>query len=191
MPIPEELRGAGDEYDIRVEVTLSYCGATAPYAPAFAQIPVDLGRLELAVRSEVVRCRRSAGLSGISHCLGRRHHGLLREHDVAAPAEEEAVSPSDRPPEPGPILHKDDLQKGRWGGATERDGRAVLESVDRDVFYFSLIVESVDGSPLRLRPHARGPSTNSLALLPLETHLTLLGSTSWSSNSRPVSIRYG
>lgn len=120
--------------------------------------------------------------------------GLLREHDVAAPAEEEAESPSDRQPEPGPILHKDDLQKGRWGGATERDGRvvrAVLESVDRDVFYFSLIVESVDGSPLRLRPHARGPSTNSLALLPLETHLTLLGSTSWPSNSRPVSIRYG
>jgi hypothetical protein len=78
--------------------------------------------------------------------------GLLRDHHAVPLLEEEQPeSPSDKPPAAGPIVHKEDVQKGRWGGASQRDGRsvhAVLESVERDVFYFSLVVESVDGSPL-------------------------------------------
>ncbi len=59
--------------------------------------------------------------------------------------------PKEEPPAPGPVIDKDDLQRGRWGGLAHRDGRllrAVLESVERDIFYFNLIVESTDGSPL-------------------------------------------
>ncbi len=55
------------------------------------------------------------------------------------------------PPEPPPIVHKDDVQKDRWGGQPERDGRALrasVASVEGDTFYFSLIVESTDGSLL-------------------------------------------
>jgi hypothetical protein len=78
--------------------------------------------------------------------------GLLGQHYAAPPPNEgEPALPSDTRPAPGPILHKDDPQKDRWGGSTQRDGRsvrAVLESVERDTFYFSLIVESTDGSPL-------------------------------------------
>lgn len=50
-----------------------------------------------------------------------------------------------------PVVHADDLQKQRWGGKARREGRAVravLESVEKDLFYFSLVVESIDGSPL-------------------------------------------
>jgi hypothetical protein len=57
----------------------------------------------------------------------------------------------DRPPEPGPIINRDDPQKGRWGGEPMRDGRQVsvtIESVERDIFYFSVFVQSTDGSPL-------------------------------------------
>ena len=66
----------------------------------------------------------------------------------APPAAPEPPSPR---PAPGPIIHRDDLQKDRWGGKSERDGRAVraaLESVERGIFFFSLIVESTDGSKL-------------------------------------------
>jgi hypothetical protein len=58
---------------------------------------------------------------------------------------------SEDPPEPGPISHKDDPQRSRWGGKSERDGRivrGVLESVESNVFYFTIVVESSDGSPL-------------------------------------------
>ena len=57
----------------------------------------------------------------------------------------------DEPPPPGPIQYKDDLQRSRWGGLSERDGRSVrgvLDSVESDDFYFSVIVESTDGSHL-------------------------------------------
>ena len=58
---------------------------------------------------------------------------------------------SEEAPEPGTIIHRKDIQKDRWGGKPERDGRVVhlvLESVEKDVFYFSVIVESTDNSPL-------------------------------------------
>lgn len=69
---------------------------------------------------------------------------LVTPH-VTSPASE------DEPPAPGPIIHEDDPQKERWGGLAERDGRllrAILESVERDIFYFSLVVESIDGTVL-------------------------------------------
>jgi hypothetical protein len=55
-------------------------------------------------------------------------------------------------PLPGKVLHHDDPQKDRWGGLPERDGRAVsveLESVEGEIFYFSVIVQSTDGSELQ------------------------------------------
>jgi hypothetical protein len=58
---------------------------------------------------------------------------------------------SSPPPPPPPIFDEDDPQKDRWGGLAERDGRALratLTSVEKDTFYFSLVVESIDGSPL-------------------------------------------
>jgi hypothetical protein len=63
--------------------------------------------------------------------------GLLREHHAAPMEEVEPESPSDKPPAPGPIIHKKDLQKGRWGGSSQRDGRsvrAVLESFKKESF---------------------------------------------------------
>jgi hypothetical protein len=57
----------------------------------------------------------------------------------------------DPPPLPGPGPYKDDPQRGRWGGNSEIRGRAlkaVLESAEKSIFYFSLIVESTDGSEL-------------------------------------------
>jgi hypothetical protein len=59
--------------------------------------------------------------------------------------------PEGRPPQPGPILDFDDPQKGRWGGKSVRDGRQVrviVSSVERDLFFFSVIVESTDWTPL-------------------------------------------
>jgi hypothetical protein len=61
-------------------------------------------------------------------------------------------SEADSPPPPAPVRHPDDLQKDRWGGVPERDGRAaslVLESVESNIFYFSVEVRSTDGSELR------------------------------------------
>jgi hypothetical protein len=58
---------------------------------------------------------------------------------------------AERPPEPGPVLDREDPQKGRWGGRDNHDGRAawaVIDSVEGDVFYFSVVVESTDGSEL-------------------------------------------
>lgn len=57
----------------------------------------------------------------------------------------------DKPPEPGPITVHRDLQKSRWGGSPDRDGRrlsAVLDEVRQNLFFVDLIVESTDGSPL-------------------------------------------
>jgi hypothetical protein len=59
--------------------------------------------------------------------------------------------PAERLPQPGPIRHSDDPQKERWGGASSRDGRqvrVVINSVERDLFFFSVIVESTDWTPL-------------------------------------------
>ena len=59
--------------------------------------------------------------------------------------------PTERPPAPRPIINLDDPQKGRWGGQSARDGRSVrvvIDSVEGDIFYFSVIVESTDRTPL-------------------------------------------
>src|SRR5438270_13150187 len=69
-------------------------------------------------------------------------------------AEQEALDSgpaSERPPKPGPVRNFDDPQKGRWGGESTRDGRqvrVVIDSVERDIFYFSVLVESIDSTPL-------------------------------------------
>jgi hypothetical protein len=57
----------------------------------------------------------------------------------------------DAPPAPGPIINRADLQKGRWGGIPERNGRrleAEVTDVQRATFNVDLIVRSSDGSPL-------------------------------------------
>jgi hypothetical protein len=65
----------------------------------------------------------------------------------------EADALSDRPPPPGPVIDKKDPQRGRWGGNSQRNGRSIRavlekEKIHKDVFFFSLVVESTDGSPL-------------------------------------------
>jgi hypothetical protein len=72
-------------------------------------------------------------------------------HEAADRADEDVNRPFGDAPPPAPILHKDDPQKDRWGGKNESGGRllrAVLESAEKDTYFFSLIVESVDGSDL-------------------------------------------
>jgi len=74
-------------------------------------------------------------------------NGRLKED--LDPQKYEGSSVPPRPPEPGP--DKEDPQRGRWGGKSEDGGRAlnaVLESTREDIFYFSLIVDSIDGSEL-------------------------------------------
>jgi len=68
-----------------------------------------------------------------------------------ATVDQTSVASSERPPEPGPVLDTEDPQKGRWGGLDTRNGRrvqAILESVERNIFYFSVTVESIDNSEL-------------------------------------------
>ena len=75
----------------------------------------------------------------------------LSGRDSAARVVAKTAAPSNEPPEPPPVIHTDDPQKDRWGGQPERNGRAIkasLSSVEDTVFYFSLVVESTDGSPL-------------------------------------------
>jgi hypothetical protein len=59
----------------------------------------------------------------------------------------------ENPPDPTPIVNSDDPQRGRWGGSSERDGRKIEASLDKDrirknVFYFTAVVSSIDDSPL-------------------------------------------
>jgi hypothetical protein len=64
---------------------------------------------------------------------------------------ESSLPALDRPPPPGPVINPDDPQKGRWGRKSRRAGRsvrAVLESVENDVFYYTVVVESTDDTPL-------------------------------------------
>ncbi len=58
----------------------------------------------------------------------------------------------DQPPKPLPVRHTDDIQKDRWGGAEERDGRkleARLGEVSSGEFDVDLTVRSTDGSNLQ------------------------------------------
>ena len=43
VPIHQELRGQADEFDIRIEVTLSYVAQPRRTRRAFASLPVNLG----------------------------------------------------------------------------------------------------------------------------------------------------
>jgi hypothetical protein len=81
--------------------------------------------------------------------------GLVRgpksSFGVLSNISERIPPPSEEPPEPGPIRDFGDPQRGRWGGQSTRDHRevrVVIESVERDIFYFSVIVESTDSTPL-------------------------------------------
>lgn len=56
------------------------------------------------------------------------------------------------PPMPGTVLDTEDIQKGRWGGLAERNGRELvikITDIQRSVFTFDVHVTSTDGSPLR------------------------------------------
>jgi hypothetical protein len=71
--------------------------------------------------------------------------------DVPGPASVSEGTP-DRPPKPGPVRNSADLQKGRWGGQSERNGRrltAELGEVSRGLFLVDLIVSSTDKTPLQ------------------------------------------
>jgi hypothetical protein len=71
--------------------------------------------------------------------------------ESSASEREKPPADTEKPPTPGPVIDPVDPQKGRWGGKDRSDGRAVwavIESVERDVFYFSVIVESTDESVL-------------------------------------------
>jgi hypothetical protein len=77
------------------------------------------------------------------------HHATWRER-IQAMLDAEGDEP-EAPPRAGPVLYKNDCQKGRWGGSDEREGRrleAVLGAVDDDDFEVTLIVRSTDDSPL-------------------------------------------
>jgi hypothetical protein len=71
---------------------------------------------------------------------------------VSFPLPSSSVVPQEhRAPEPGPIVHRDDPQRDRWGSLPERDGRRLwIQLLDTSgrVFSFDAIVESTDGSPL-------------------------------------------
>jgi hypothetical protein len=59
---------------------------------------------------------------------------------------------ANRPPLPQPVRHREDIQKDRWGGVEERDGRrleAHLGEVTEDDFDVDIIVRSTDGSALK------------------------------------------
>jgi hypothetical protein len=85
-----------------------------------------------AIRDRLRRLGRAASLGG----------------DPSAAAARSGSAP---PPEPGPVTHPDDPQKGRWGGLPERDGRRVsVELLDTSgrKFSFNVVAESTDGTAL-------------------------------------------
>jgi Trypsin-like peptidase domain/Effector-associated domain 1 len=72
------------------------------------------------------------------------------------PGSNDSLSPArahdSKPPEPGPVLYSYDLQKGRWGGLSARNGRQVtveLQEVMHTFFLFNVSVTSTDGSSLQ------------------------------------------
>lgn len=82
-----------------------------------------------------------------------RNDSLVRLWDLQETQLQPPANPSSaaRPPAPGPIRHADDLQKGRWGGKSQRDGRSlevVLKELEHGAFHFDASVTSVDGSTL-------------------------------------------
>lgn len=116
----------------------------------------DLAGFAHGVRAECdASVPETAELDYVLHCFDAWSSEIRNLVELKAPisAHESTQSDIDGPPEPGPILNSDDPQKGRWGGKPARDGRiakGILESVERDTFYFSVVVESTDGSELML-----------------------------------------
>jgi hypothetical protein len=56
-----------------------------------------------------------------------------------------------RAPDPAPIRNPDDIQSGRWGRQSERDGRALsakVTDVKQRYFFLDIEVTSTDGTPL-------------------------------------------
>jgi hypothetical protein len=98
---------------------------------------------------------RDAYRMAIENAIGHDEAPILQT-EITAMAEIQDLRtpmppPAERPPEPEPILDFDDPQKGRWGRESARDGRqvrVVINSVERDLFFFSVIVESTDWTPL-------------------------------------------
>jgi len=110
----------------------------------FAQQILDEGQGSADARADLLRLLQSRDE------WARKTDELIGRFDgiPEAPVYDAVSEP---PPAPGPILDKNDPQRGRWGGKNEGFGRTlkvVLESVESKVFFFSLIVESTDGTAL-------------------------------------------
>jgi hypothetical protein len=112
------------------------------------------GFAELFLAESNVPPAAAAELQFLLQCL--EHWSQMIQGMVSLTTSSRTIGGADlerpRPPEPGPILAPNDPQKGRWGGQPHHAGRAVravLESVERGVFYFSVVVESTDGSVLQ------------------------------------------
>jgi hypothetical protein len=110
----------------------------------FAQQILDQGLGSADARADLARLLQSRDE------WARKTDELIGRFDgiLEAPVYDAVSEP---PPAPGPILDKDDPQRGRWGGKNEGFGRTLkvtLESVESKVFFFSLIVESTDGTAL-------------------------------------------
>ena len=96
----------------------------------------------------------SAWRGAIDSVIGR-DEAKLAQTDAKAMTEiidlRTSAPPGEPPPQPGPIFDFEDPQRGRWGGSSAHDGRQVrvaINSVEREMFFFSVIVESTDWTPL-------------------------------------------
>lgn len=79
------------------------------------------------------------------------HYKAWREKIDALLDRNEAEG-ADDPPPADPIVNRDDTQKGRWGGMSERNGRrleAKIGEIERETFDVDLTVRSTDNSTLQ------------------------------------------
>lgn len=79
------------------------------------------------------------------------HYKAWREKIDALLDRNEAEG-ADDPPPADPIVNRDDPQKGRWGGMSERNGRrleAKIGEIERETFDVDLTVSSTDDSTLQ------------------------------------------
>ena len=112
---------------------------------------VGFARMLLAESDQDPQAREE--LSFLLDCQHLWSHAITEAIGTEPSARESQTTPTytEKPPKPGPVLDPTDPQKARWGGNDRHDGRAewaVIESVERDTFYFSVIVESTDESVL-------------------------------------------
>jgi len=76
---------------------------------------------------------------------------VLKEFQPSQTSSNLTPEADSRPPKPGKIRDAVDPQKGRWGGKSNRKGRALhveLLEVGHTAFNFNAVVGSADGSPL-------------------------------------------